>query len=60
MQLLDLGLQGLAELLLGLRVVLLGSQLVGQPGGVHHRLLRLLFGVLCLVQQLVQVGLMGL
>lgn len=57
LQLLDLRFQGLAQLLLGLGVILLGAQLVGQPGGVYHRLLRLLLGVLRLVQQLVQVGL---
>merc|ERR550539_979137 len=40
-------------------VVLLGSQLVSQAGGVNHRLLGLLLGVLGLVQQVVDLGLHG-
>nr|CAD7439934.1 unnamed protein product [Timema bartmani] len=46
--------RSLAQLLLRLGMILLCSELVGQPGGVNHRLLRLLFGVLSLVQELVQ------
>lgn len=57
LKLLDLGLERFAEFLLGLGVILLGSKLVGQSRGVHHRFLRFLLGVLRLVQQLVQIGL---
>lgn len=60
LQFLDLLLEGLAEFLLCLGVLLLGAELVGQAGGVNHRLLGLLFGVLSLVEELVEVGVQGL
>ena len=60
LELLDLGLERFAKFLLGLGVILLGSKLVRQSRGVHHRLLRFLLRVLRLVQQLVQIGVKGL
>lgn len=60
LQFLDLLLKSLAEFLLGLGVVLLSAQLVGETGGVNHGLLGLLLGVLSLVEELVEVGVQGL
>lgn len=60
LQVLDLGLEGFAELLLGLGVVLLGAELVGEASGIDHGLLGLLLGVLGLVEELVEVGVEGL
>merc|ERR1719510_1883384 len=52
----QLGLEGALGLGLLVGVLLLGAQLVGEPGGVNHGLLGLLLAVLGLVQHVVDLG----
>lgn len=60
LEVLDLALESLAELLLRLGVVLFGAELVSETGGINHGFLGLLFGILGLVEEFVEVGVEGL
>ena len=59
LQLNQLGLQRALRLGLSVDMILLGAQLVGQPGRIHHRLLGLLFAVLGLLQHVIDLGVHG-
>merc|ERR550534_166533 len=55
----QLGLKGALGLALGVGVVLLSAQLVGETGGIDHGLLGLLLGVLGLLEHVVDLGVHG-
>merc|ERR1719361_2598531 len=60
LHLLGLGLQQLLVMLQSLGQLLFSAELIGQAGGVDHRLLGLLLGEASLADHLVQIGTKGL
>lgn len=60
LQFLDLLFESLPQFLLGLGMILLSAELIGQAGGIDHSLLGLLLGVLGFVEELIQVRVQSL